>query len=138
MNRKRWGRVLSSGTTRTAVLPVEMTDLLGAVALKFTAHDLPPVVALRGLDIHELDAYPPFATMVGDGTHLQLSGWMIVANAEMDFNLRSHRVLYFVQDAYAYVGLMSARNPAASLPEGPNKTRQSAARRVTFFRSEGR
>jgi hypothetical protein len=49
-----------------------------AGALRITAHNLPPVVTLRGLHIHELNAYPSFATMADDGPHLQLSGWMIV------------------------------------------------------------
>jgi hypothetical protein len=59
------------------------------------------MVALRGLHVYELNAYPPFATMADDRTHLQLSGGMIVVNAEMNFNFHSCGVLDLTQDAHA-------------------------------------
>lgn len=60
------------------------------------------MVALLGRYIHELNTHSPFATMADDGPHLQLSGWTVVVNAEMNFNFCSHRVLSFAQDADAY------------------------------------
>jgi hypothetical protein len=60
------------------------------------------MVALLGRDIRELNTHTPFATMADDGPHLQLSGWMAIVNAEMNFNFRSNRVLFFAQDADAY------------------------------------
>ena len=59
------------------------------------------MVALLGRDIHELNAHSPFATMADDGPHLQLSGWAVVVNAEMNFNFRSHRILNLAEDAHA-------------------------------------
>jgi hypothetical protein len=94
------------------------------------------MVALLGRDIHELNTHPPFATMADNGPHLQLSGWTVVVNAEMNFNFRSRRVLYFAQDADAYRAHVCEES-GHELAGGPNKTRQSAARRVTLLRSEG-
>lgn len=72
-----------------------------ALRLRITAHDLPPVVALGRLHVHKLNAYPPFPAMADDGAHLQLSGGVIVMNAEMNFNFRSRRVLNLTQDTHA-------------------------------------
>jgi hypothetical protein len=70
-------------------------------ALKITAHDLPPVVALRRLYVHEVNAHPTFGTMADDRAHLQFSSGVIVVNTEMNFNFRSHGVLNLTQDAHA-------------------------------------
>lgn len=59
------------------------------------------MVALRRLHVHKLNADPPFAAMADDGVHLQLSKWMIVVDAEMNFNFRSRGVLDLAQDAHA-------------------------------------
>jgi len=64
-----------------------------AAALKITAHDLPPMVALCGFHVHKLNANFPLAAMADDSDHLQFSGGAIVVNAEMNFNFRSHGIL---------------------------------------------
>src|SRR5260370_27157022 len=74
---------------------------LGAT-LEIAAHDLPPVVALGRLHVHELNAHLPLAAMTDHRAHLQLSGWIILVNTKMNFNLRSHRVLSLAQDSNAY------------------------------------
>jgi hypothetical protein len=53
------------------------------------------MIALGGLYVHKLNAHSSFAAMADDGTHLQLSGRMIVINVEVDFNFRSYGVLAF-------------------------------------------
>jgi len=59
------------------------------------------VVSLVGFHVDELNAYLPFAGMADHSTHQQLSGWLIIVNAKMNFNFRAHRVLNFTQNAYA-------------------------------------
>jgi hypothetical protein len=71
------------------------------VTLEVAAHDLPPVVSLRRLHIHKLNAHSPFAAMADYGTHLQLSSRTIVVNAEMNFNFCACGILDLTQDAYA-------------------------------------
>ena len=72
------------------------------MALKIAAHNLPPVVTLRRFHVDKLNAYPTFFAMADDGAHLQLSGVVIVMNAEMNFNFRSRRVLGLTQNAHAH------------------------------------
>jgi hypothetical protein len=72
-----------------------------AAMLEITAHNLPPMFALRRLHVHKLNADPPFAAIADDGAHLQLSKRMIVVNAKMNFNFRSCWVLNLAQDAHA-------------------------------------
>ena len=73
-----------------------------AVPLEIAAHNLPPVVALRRLHIHELDSYPSFAAMPDHRAHLQLSGRMIVVHTKMNFNFRSCGILNLAQDTHAH------------------------------------
>jgi hypothetical protein len=71
------------------------------MALEIAAHDLPPVVALLGLHVDELNAYLPFSTMADHRAHLQLSGGTVVMNTEMNFDFCAYGVLNLTQNAYA-------------------------------------
>jgi hypothetical protein len=78
-----------------------MTDFAGDMALKIAAHDLPPVVALRGHHVDELHSDSAFAAMAYYGAHLQFSGVLLFLDAEMNFHFRPARKLFFAQDAHA-------------------------------------
>jgi hypothetical protein len=82
-------------------LPASVFEGESAAVLEIAAHYFPPMVALRGLYVHKLNAQPPFAAMADDGAHLQLPGGMIAVNAEMNFNFRSRGVLNLTQDTDA-------------------------------------
>ena len=69
--------------------------------LEFAAHDLPPVVALRGVHVKELHADLSFSAMADHGAHSQFSGGLIVRHSEMNLHFGCRRVLFFGQDTHA-------------------------------------
>jgi hypothetical protein len=106
-----------------------------ALYLEFATHNLPPVVALRGVHVEELHADLSSAAMADHGAHSEFSGGLIVRHSEMNLHSVPGKHCFSVK-ILTPIGLMSAKKPGESSPGGPNSTRQSAARRGMLLRSE--
>jgi len=65
------------------------------VALKLAAHDFPPMIALRGVHVHEVDADSSLPAMADDRAHLKSSPDLRFLNSKMNFDFCSDRILPF-------------------------------------------
>jgi hypothetical protein len=91
------------------------------------AHDFPPVVALSGIHVDEMDSDSSLAVVADDGAHLQFAAGLAFVNSKVNFDFGAHGVSFSVK-MLTPMGLKSARKPGLSSPARPNRTRQSAAR----------
>lgn len=71
------------------------------VLLEFAAHDFPPVIALRGIHVGEMDTNSAVAAVPYDCVHLQLSAEFAFFDSKMNFDFRSDWILLFAQNADA-------------------------------------
>jgi len=58
------------------------------------------MIALRSVHVHKMDTDSPFPAMAHNGAHFQSSLDFRFLNAEVNFNFRPHRILFFAQDAH--------------------------------------